>query len=84
MQRLISCRLFVLIIISVSQEVLVKLPALFVIPAGIQKLKDTLQMRNISGLLTFDKVFEKLISEVMIADMKEKTDPAQFGNEKVT
>ena len=42
------------------------------------------QMRNISGLYTFDKVMEKLITEVMIQDMKEKMDPSQFGNEKGT
>ena len=42
------------------------------------------QMRNISGLLNFDKVMEKMISEVMIEDMKTQTDPAQFGNEKGT
>ena len=43
-----------------------------------------LQMRNISGLLTFDKVMESLISEIMIADMKAKVDPSQYGNEKGT
>ena len=42
------------------------------------------QMRNISGLLTFDKVMEKMISEIMIKDMKSKMDPSQFGNEKGT
>ena len=42
------------------------------------------QMRNISGLFTFDKVMEKMISEVMISDMKPKTDPSQYGNEKGT
>ena len=41
-------------------------------------------MRNISGLLNFDKVMEKMISEVMISDMKSKTDPSQFGNERGT
>ena len=41
-------------------------------------------MRNISGLLTFDKVMEKMISELMISDMKTKTDPSQYGNEKGT
>ena len=43
-----------------------------------------IQMRNISGLLTFDKVMEKMISEIMISDMKVKVDPAQYGNEKGT
>ena len=41
-------------------------------------------MRNISGILTFDKVMEAMISEVMISDMKMKSDPSQFGNEKGT
>ena len=30
------------------------------------------QMRNISGLLTSDKVFEKLLSELIISDMRGK------------
>ena len=41
-------------------------------------------MRNISGLLTADKVFEKLLSEMIISDMKMKADVAQFGNQKKT
>ena len=41
-------------------------------------------MRNISGLLTADKIFEKLLSEIIIGDMKDKADIAQFGNEKQT
>ena len=40
------------------------------------------QLRNISGLLTFDKVFEKLIAQMMISDMETKMDLAQFGNQK--
>ena len=40
------------------------------------------QMRNISGLLNFDKIMEKMIAEVMIADMKPKSDPSQYGNER--
>ena len=42
------------------------------------------QMRNISGLLTSDKVFEKLLSELIISDMREKIDISQYGNEKET
>ena len=42
------------------------------------------QLRNISGLLTADKIFEKLLSEIIICDMKDKADSAQFGNEKET
>ena len=44
--------------------------------------QNTTQLRNISGLLTFDKVMEKLISELMISDMEMKMDPAQYGNQK--
>ena len=40
------------------------------------------QLRNISGLFTFDKIFEKLLAELMISDMKEKLDKSQFGNQK--
>ena len=40
------------------------------------------QLRNISGLLTFDKIIEKLISQLMISDMEEKFDLGQFGNQK--
>ena len=40
------------------------------------------QMRNISGLLTFDKVMDKMISELMISDMKANTNPPQYGNGK--
>ena len=39
-------------------------------------------MRIVSGLLNFDKVMEKMIAEVMIADMKPKSDPSQYGNER--
>ena len=40
------------------------------------------QLRNISGLLTFDKVFEKLLAEILISDMEQKMDKSQFGNLK--
>ena len=40
------------------------------------------QMRNISGLLTCDKIFEKLLSEIIITDMRENADISQFGNKK--
>ena len=42
----------------------------------------TAQLRNISGLLNFDKIYEKLISKLLISDMEAKLDPAQFGNQK--
>ena len=40
------------------------------------------QMRNISGLLTADKILEKLKSEMIISDITEKFDTSQFRNEK--
>ena len=40
--------------------------------------QSTSQLRNISGLLNFDKVFEKLIAELVIGDMEAKLDPSQF------
>ena len=39
--------------------------------------KDLSEVRNISGLFVFDKVIEKLITEVMIADMKHSFDKSQ-------
>ena len=51
----------------------------------IQKVvptKKLTQIRNISGLLNFDKTMEKLMSSLIISDMETKLDPAQFGNQK--
>ena len=42
----------------------------------------TSEIRNISGLLNFDKIMEKLISELMISDMSSTFDPAQYGNQR--
>ena len=42
----------------------------------------TAQLRNISGLLNLDKQMEKLISELMVSDMKLKMDPSQYGNQR--
>ena len=44
--------------------------------------RTTSELRNISGLLTFDKVFEKLIAQLIISDMEDKLDPSEFGNQK--
>ena len=44
--------------------------------------KTTMDLRNISGLLTFDKIMEKLISEIIISDMSDHLDPSQYGNQK--
>ena len=40
------------------------------------------QLRNISGLLTFNKIAEKLIGELIIADMTKNLDAAQYANQK--
>ena len=32
--------------------------------------------------MTFNKIFEKLLSELMISDMKRKLVPSQYGNQK--
>ena len=40
------------------------------------------QLRNISGLLIADKVFEKLLSELIISDLKRTADKSQFGIQK--
>ena len=40
------------------------------------------QLRNISGLLNLDKVAEKIISKMMISDMKSKIDPSQYANQE--
>ena len=39
-------------------------------------------MRIISGLLTFDKIMETLLADLMISDMKPKMDPKQYGNQR--
>ena len=45
-------------------------------PKGIEDL------RNISGLLTFNKVAEKMIAELIIKDMFATLDPSQYANQK--
>ena len=44
--------------------------------------KNVEDLRNISGLLNLDKIAEKIIAKLMISDMKEKLDPAQYANQK--
>ena len=39
-------------------------------------------LRNISGLLTINKIAEKCIAELMISDMKAKLDQSQYANQK--
>ena len=40
------------------------------------------QLRNISGLLNLDKVAEKVVSRLMISDMKKNIDSSQYANQK--
>ena len=39
-------------------------------------------MRNISGLLSLNKIAEQCISKLIISDMKGKLDPKQYANQK--
>ena len=39
-------------------------------------------LRNISGLLNMDKIAEKIITKMMISDMRKQIDPAQYANQK--
>ena len=39
-------------------------------------------LRKISGLLNCAKIFDKILSEFIIADMASSRDPSQYGNEK--
>ena len=40
------------------------------------------ELRKISGTKNLSKIYEGLLSEAIINDMKPKMDPSQFGNEK--
>ena len=40
------------------------------------------QLRNISGLLNLDTVTEKIFRQMIYSDMKNKMDPAQYGNQR--
>ena len=44
--------------------------------------KDIDDLRNISGLLNLDKIAEKIISKMIISDMKLKLDPSQYANQR--
>ena len=57
----------------------------FEISTPVPKVYPTLkvsQLRNISGLLNFDKILEKFLAEFIIQDMKINLDPSQYGNQK--
>ena len=47
----------------------------------IHPTETTKQLRNISGLMNFDKVMEKLLSRLIISDMQDKLNPSQYGNQ---
>ena len=47
-------------------------------------LKTMKDLRPIANLLSFNKIAEGLISEMIISDMKPKMDRSQFGNQKHT
>ena len=40
------------------------------------------ELRKISGLKNLSKIIETILSEFIIEDMKEKSDPSQYGNTK--
>ena len=44
--------------------------------------KSTDELRNISELLTFNKIAEKMVSELLIFDMSNFLDPSQYANQK--
>ena len=44
--------------------------------------KSVNDLRNISGLKTFNKIAEQLLSELIIDDMSERLDKSQFANQK--
>ena len=39
-------------------------------------------LRNISGLLTINKIAEKSIAELIVKDIKDKLDPSQYANQR--
>ena len=39
-------------------------------------------LRPIANLCNLNKIMEKIITEMVISDMKESLDPSQFGNQK--
>ena len=41
-------------------------------------------LRPIANLCNLNKIMEKIVSEMIISDMKESLDPSQYGNQKNT
>ena len=58
-----------------------KLEAITPVPK-VHPPKKLEHLRPISGLKLFNKISEKIFSDIMIKDMKDKLDPSQFGNQK--
>ena len=50
--------------------------------AKVHPVESMDQLRPISNLPNCDKILERVISEKVISDMKEKLDPSQYGNQK--
>ena len=48
----------------------------------VKPTQSAAQLRNISGLKNFDKVMEKLVSELIISAMENSLDKAQYGNQR--
>ena len=48
----------------------------------VSQPKSTDDLRPIAGLMTLNKVFEKVICKYVTEDMKQHLDPGQFGNQK--
>ena len=48
----------------------------------VSQPKSTDDLRPIAGLMTLNKVFEKVICKYVTDDMKQHLDPGQFGNQK--
>ena len=46
----------------------------------VNEPKEIDNLRNISGLISFNKVMEKLICKLVIEDLKGNMDSSQFGN----
>ena len=44
--------------------------------------KTTKDLRKIAGTQNFSRIFEKILAEVMIEDMRPTRDPFQYGNSK--
>ena len=58
-----------------KEEIITPVPKVF-------PQKDIDDLRDITGLFTFNKIAEKVISELMLEDMKTNLDPSQYANQK--